>query len=41
MLLLEDFTNLFVEPAMQREFIRYNRKVLGKPEIFGSAVKYC
>lgn len=26
---------------MQREFIRYNRKVLGKPEIFGSAVKYC
>lgn len=26
---------------MQREFIRYNRKVLGKPEIFGSGVKYC
>lgn len=25
---------------MQREFIRYNRKVLGKPEIFGSVVKY-
>ena len=24
---------------MQREFIRYNRKVLGKPEIFGSTVK--
>ena len=25
---------------MQREFIRYNRKVLGKPEIFGSVVRY-
>lgn len=33
------FPVLIVVPAMQREFIRYNRKVLGKPEIFGRSAK--